>query len=201
MIHLIHGDFRTAVSLLKSNFFSAVITDPPYSPKYLPLWSDLAQASARVLLPSGWLISYSAQYIFPEVLQRVGEHLDYYWFGMSLYSGMNPPGYWKKRTMVVSYGKPWIVFNKPPQKIPADWIHDFIAGERIEKEFHEWQQSVDEAQALVRDFTKSGDWILDPMAGSGIRDHPASSCEGRTERCRFRDQSRDVCDREEATRR
>lgn len=167
MIYLVCADFRSEVLKLKSSFFSAVITDPPYSPRYLPLWSDLGERSARVLIPSGWFISYSGTFAFPEVLSRLNKHLHYFWFGMALYSGMNPPGYWRKRQNIVSYGKPWVVFNKPPQKTPDSWVHDFICGGTIEKEFHVWQQPLDEARQLIRSFTKPGDWILDPMVGSG----------------------------------
>ena len=167
MTHLRHGDFRDYFDKLTPNFFAAVITDPFYARRFLHLWQPLGALSRHVLKPSGWFVSYCAQYIFPDVLTRVGSELDYYWFGMSLYTGMNPPGYWKKRQRVVSYGKPWVVFNKPPQRQPRDWFHDFIRGERIEKDLFDHQQSLTESRLLIRYFTKPGDWILDPCLGSG----------------------------------
>jgi hypothetical protein len=53
MIQLIHADFRTQISLLKSNFFSLVLTDPPYARQFLPLWESIALAAQRVLKAGG----------------------------------------------------------------------------------------------------------------------------------------------------
>ena len=78
------GDFRELIKELPDNSVDLILPAPPYPKEYLPLWSDLARESARVLKPSGFLIAYSGQAYLPAVIKSLGEYLEYYWL-MGLY--------------------------------------------------------------------------------------------------------------------
>jgi hypothetical protein len=102
MLNLYLGDFRHLMKNLPKNSIDLVLTDPPYAASYRPLYTDLGREARRALKPGGFLVSYMNQNGLPEILGRLEEHLDYYWLGMSLYSGMSPPGYWRKHAKIVS---------------------------------------------------------------------------------------------------
>jgi site-specific DNA-methyltransferase (adenine-specific) len=163
MIHLIHADFRTHIPLLKTNFFSLVLTDPPYARQYLPLWGSLAFSARKVLKESGFFVSYSGNAFLPQVFTSLSSSLDYYWLGMVKHS---VPGRQSSRN-VENWVKPMLVFNKPPSQTPPGTFVDLLEMGRREKDYHPWQQPLDEARELVRSFSKPGDWILDPCVGSG----------------------------------
>ncbi len=163
MIKLVHADFRTQTSLLKSNFFSLVLTDPPYAYQYLPLWDSIALAAQRVLKPGGFFVSYSGNAFLPQVLSSLSSSLDYYWTGGVQHQIAGNQSRWN----VVNCMKPLVVYNKPPKICPPDTFVDLLTIGKMEKDYHWMQQSIDEARSLVRTFTRPGDWILDPMVGSG----------------------------------
>ncbi|GAJ05416.1 unnamed protein product, partial [marine sediment metagenome] len=79
-IEIFHGDFKEITKRFPDNHFDHIITDPPYPEKYLPLWSDLSRIASRVLKPGGFLITYSGTYHLYEVMNRLSEHLEYYFF-------------------------------------------------------------------------------------------------------------------------
>lgn len=157
-----HSRFQD--SDIESNSIDCIITDPPYPREFLPLWSDLSLFASRVLKPSGFCICYSGQIHLPEVINRMTEHLDYYWQCILLHTG-HLAGVYPVR-MNVGY-KPILIFQKPPYSPQEDFIKDVIIGAGREKDDYEWQQAVNELTHLIEGFTKVGDIILDPMAGTG----------------------------------
>ena len=54
-----------------------IFTDPPWSDP--DLYSDLARFAARVLKPGRLCCVYASAAALPEVIARMGKHLDYYW--------------------------------------------------------------------------------------------------------------------------
>lgn len=78
------GHFMDVFKDLKPGSVDCIITDPPYKKEYIDCWSDLAKFAKKVLKPNGFCIAYSGQAHLPQVMQRMNEHLQYYWI-MSLY--------------------------------------------------------------------------------------------------------------------
>ena len=162
-IHLLQGDVRNLCRRLKPNSIDAVITDLPFPRVFHPLWSDVARESARVLKPGAPFLTYSGHYGLPGLLNRLSEHLEYFWLGNMVHSR---PVY-RSELGIYTLGKPFLVFYKPPGFRPREPIHDVIAGSGREKQFHPWQQPLEESRKFIRCLTKPGDWILDPCCGSG----------------------------------
>lgn len=163
-IKFILGDFRIESLKLEDNSINHIFTDPPYSSKYLDLWSDLSTLAARVLEPGGFCITYSGTYHLPEIIRRLSEHLEYYWQFIILHKGC-----WQRiETRCITTGyKPILVFVKPPVSKPLQDTWDLIDGTGREKSIHEWAQALGEAKDVLERLTYPGQTILDPFAGSG----------------------------------
>lgn len=153
----------------------AVITDPPYPQKYLPSYSTLAEFSARVLRPGGWCIVMTGTGFLPEVMQRMCEHLEYRW----QYVIITPGGANNRNS---AYGlfqayKPVLIFQNPPVSRIREWWSDVITAKADEqdKSLHPWQQSEKVFVELVDRFSRPGDVVVDPFAGSGTTGRAAVS--------------------------
>ena len=162
-IDLRHGDFKEVLADIPDGSVDCIITDPPYPYEYIQCWSDLAVFAKRVLKPNGFCIAYSGQFYLPEVMQRMGEHLDYYWTfclhhtgqGSQIVNGVNLMCRWK----------PILIYQNGKKKI-SNTIQDYIASGGAEKDGHDWQQSQDGVSDLIRYFTNPNDLVVDVFAGS-----------------------------------
>lgn len=158
------GKFQDVCKDIADNSIDHIITDPPYPKEYLQDWSDLGEVAKRILKPGGFCITYSGQYHMIEVLNRMTKNLDFYWQLILLHTGSLSTVHPVK--MNVGY-KPIFIFYKTPKTPQFDYVKDVIIGTGTEKFGHEWQQSEGELDIILNYFTKPGDLILDPFAGSG----------------------------------
>lgn len=166
-VDIIRGDFRTALEV-ESGSVPLVLTDPPYPTEFLPLWSDLGKWSAQWLVPGGSLIAYCGQSIMPDVLDRLREHLRYWWT-IALIHGTSSmiPGKW------ISAGwKPLPWFVNGPGRRGRFMLADTIGGSTPRKTIPtgptgDWAQGVQELEPIISALTAPGDLIVDPFAGSG----------------------------------
>lgn len=158
------GDFYTESSSIADESIDAIITDPPYPQEFLHTWSQMGEVAMRVLKPGGWCIAYSGKLHLDEVMVRLrDEGLSFYWqivFQQTVQGVIHP------RKVNTTY-KPILLFQKPPITKPDSYFQDTIRGGGVEKQQHEWQQSVDGFAWLIDKFTNVGDRILEPFAGGG----------------------------------
>jgi len=162
-IDLRHGDFKTVLADIPDGSINVIVTDPPYPYEYIQCWSDLAEFAKKKLKPNGFCIAYSGQFYLPEVMKRMGEHLDYYWTfclhhtgqGSQIVNGKNLMCRWK----------PILIYQNGKKKI-SNTIQDYIASGGAEKDGHDWQQSQDGVSDLIRYFTNPNDLVVDTFAGS-----------------------------------
>ena len=159
-IRLEHLDFRKAN--IEPGTVDAIITDPPYPAEYLPLWSDLSELAALWLKPDGVLISYTGQYHLPEVMRRLGEHLRYRWCGSIVMPGA---GFRAHAAAIKNQSKPLLFFEKHGAK--REWLADTYTSEGVEKDGHEWQQSLAVVEQIMAESTNPGDLVVDPFLGAG----------------------------------
>lgn len=158
------GDFRDLIQSIPNESIDLVLTDPPYPKEYLPLWTDLAKESARVLKPGKFLIAYSGQNHLVEVLNRLSEHLQYYWLGMLYHKGQTAQRF---EVNMWNRAKPILFFCKPPRVKQDTWIEDVVESPEADKDFHTWGQSAKPLIHLIETFSSVGDIILEPFAGGG----------------------------------
>lgn len=156
------GDFEDVFSDIPDGSIDCIITDPPYPYEFIECWTKLGRFAKRVLKPNGFCIAYSGQMYLPEVMQRMSEHLDYYWTfavyhtgGTQIVNGVNIMCRWK----------PVLIFQNGKRKL-ENTMQDYFISEQREKDGHEWQQSKSGVAYLVEMFTNPDDLICDPFAGS-----------------------------------
>jgi 16S rRNA G966 N2-methylase RsmD len=164
LIVIEHGDAFTLSNRLADETIDAIITDPPYPKEYLDCWNQLSELSMRVLKPGGWCIAYSGKQHLDQVFKRmIDGGLHYFWqiiFLQTVTPTIHP------RSVNTKY-KPILLFQKPPITKPDVYFVDVIEGDGVEKLQHEWQQSENGFEWLIKKFTNVGDLILDPFLGGG----------------------------------
>lgn len=162
-IHLLQGNCIELIpKLLRAASIDTVCTDLPFPRRFHPMWSDVSRVCARVMKPGAPFLTYSGQCNLPELLNRLGEHLEYYWLGSVVHKSTSYRG----EIGVYNAGKPFLLFSRPPGFRPVLPNLDVISGSGREKQFHPWQQPLDESRRFIRWLTKPGDWVLDPCCGS-----------------------------------
>tara|TARA_R100000654_G_scaffold13131_2_gene28599 strand:- start:16412 stop:17497 length:1086 start_codon:yes stop_codon:yes gene_type:complete len=157
------GDFVEQLKNIPNGSIDCIITDPPYPLEHIECWTNLAKEAKRLLKPNGFCIAYSGQQNLIEVYNRMNKYLDYYWTFSLNHSGNSQFIRYKN---ILCGWKPILVFQNGFKKIDIV-SKDVITGSGMEKEYHEWQQSEKELIYIIEKFTKIGDTILEPFAGSG----------------------------------
>lgn len=162
-----HGDFVEVFADVPDNSIDLILTDPPYPYEYIEQWSRLSSFAARVLKPNGFCIAYSGHLHLPEVMNRMGENLDWYWMLSLNHAGFGE--HFFSRNMRVKW-KPILIYQKGYSRYKPsgkDTLIDVIEGTGMAKKNHDWEQSAGEIIPLIEYFTNPGDTILEPFAGSG----------------------------------
>ncbi len=162
---LIEGDFAIEYKRLQSESIDVVITDPPYSEKYLALYSTLAEASKVLLKPGGSLLVVTGQSYLPDVLNRLTPHLTYHWLVAYLTPGGQAPQIWQRKVNTLWKPMPWFIKGA----YAGDWVGDVVksAVNDNDKTYHQWGQSESGFSDLLKRFTKEGDVVLGPLMGAG----------------------------------
>lgn len=163
-IQLYHGDFLTDYKKIPEESVDCIITDPPYVKEWLDNYAAFAEASAYVLKPGGFLISYVGHIHLDRILSDMTSYLDYFWIMTLIHSGTTSAVH--SRSVQCGF-KPILVMNKPPRVQPKRYFNDVIKGSGKEKDAHEWQQGEEELRQIFEPFTDPGDIVLDPFMGSG----------------------------------
>lgn len=157
------GDARLLSSSIEPESVDMVMADPPYHKEFLPLYTWLAQESARVLKPGGFLLTYAGNMYKHEVMMRLGEHLAYFWDYIALHAGMGTM-VWPKNTVarhksILAYVKGQ---GKPRCRTLGVWT-----GTGTDKRYHRWGQDESTARYYIDCFTLPGEIIYDPFCGGG----------------------------------
>jgi DNA modification methylase len=166
--HMLKGEFQDTCRSIPDGSVDAIITDPPYSRRFLHLYSDLAALAFRALKPGGFCFVMLGNYTLPEALPLLCPPLKFCWLLAAFYlDGCN-------RTEVnfpfriVNCWKPILFLRKPPVAKPTGGYRvDALISKEKEKRLHSWQQPESVFYELLRLYTEP-DWlVLDPMAGTG----------------------------------
>lgn len=158
-------DIRNGLAMIVDNSVDYIITDPPYPKEYIPLYADLSRLAARVLKPGGSMIVMVGQSYLPEVIEQLGQDMQYHWCLSYLTPGGQSPQLWNKRTN--TFWKPLLWYVKGTYA--GDYIGDVVKSpvNENDKRFHEWGQSLGGMLDIIERFTNPGDIVLDPFLGGG----------------------------------
>jgi ParB-like chromosome segregation protein Spo0J len=163
-----HGDFRLALNDVADESVDLVLTDPPYGDDALPLWSDLAELSARVLKPGRVLVALTGQLRLGEVIGALTEHLTWVWLGMIPRTGAASP-VMARGLRIDSRFIPVVVLSArryEPRGYFLDVVKSDAKDEGLKAE-HPWEQPVGPFLKLAEAFSKPNELVLDPLCGTG----------------------------------
>jgi hypothetical protein len=157
------GDFRDRGREIPDASVDLIFTDPPYPREFLPLWSDLGALAARVLKPTGRLVAYTGALDLPEVIMRLGEHLDYWWCGAIVLNGPHSRVFVRN----IAQGVKPLLFYVRHDHGEIGWCEDHYLSEGEQKETHAWQQSLGAALHFIAALCPAGGLVIDPFLGGG----------------------------------
>ena len=174
---LILGDFIEKGKDIADNSINLILTDPPYSREYLPLYQELAKLAVRVLKPGGSLVFYVGHIILDEVFKIFNDfyltnntnsiNLKYWWILAVKHSGhhtkIHPRHVFPEWKPLLWYVKG----EKPNDLVVSNTIGDYIESIAPPKIEHEWQQSTVEAEYIIKNLTIENQTVLDVMMGTG----------------------------------
>jgi hypothetical protein len=159
------GDARELGEGIPNESVDLIFTDPPYLKEYLYLYEWLAEFSARVLKPEGFLMTYVGGYWKDEIMSYMRPHLDYFW-DYTLIMGDNASMVWQRLT--IARAKALLCYRpKGGIGMPRTSILGMYTGSGHATGYHNWQQDEDTARYYIDCFTHSGDLVLEPFTGGG----------------------------------
>jgi len=154
------ADINTYQTIKKYDF---IITDPPYSRQYLPLYDLLGKRAKQWLKDSGLLVVMCGQSYLNEIIKILDLHLNYYWTACYLTCGQPTP---LRQRQVNSTCKPILIYTKNCS-YKGKIFGDVFKSDANDKNFHKWGQSVIGMCSIISQICLPGQTILDPFAGSG----------------------------------
>jgi SAM-dependent methyltransferase len=160
-IQIVCADFyQWCKKNLKDNSIDLILTEPPCTKKDIPLWEKLAEESARMLKPSGFLVSYCGHRYLDKVIHILSKRLNYHW----LYCmGLNGNG---KNLPIIEQWHPVLVYFKPPFR--QDRIFkEFLGDSGNGGNYRNIQLSENGFSYFMEMFSAPVDVVLDPMMGNG----------------------------------
>lgn len=157
------GDFREVAKSIPDETVDVLFTDPPYHREHLELYAGAAEVAARVLKDGGSLLCYCGQYLVPQIIEAMSPHLRFWWICAVQHGG--------KKARMNEYGivvnwKPVLWFVKGTRGDKRTFIDDMVMGQR-EKDTHDWQQSVLEANHFIGKLCPESGVVFDPFCGGG----------------------------------
>jgi hypothetical protein len=138
------------------------VADIPYAGAFLPQVCDLGQLAARLLVEGGLLVLYSGQAYLNRVMASLDQFLSYRWALASVWDGDATIIF---SLQILSKTKPILLYSKGAWQKRGLWP-DVLRVNSKEKDLHDWQQPLEEAERLVRYFSQPGDLVIDPCGGS-----------------------------------
>ncbi len=162
-IKLYHCPFQQleGIAEIKPGSVNLVCTDIPYGKDFLPQVAELAAMAKRVLADGGLFLTYSGHLYLNRVMRMLDEHLIYRWTLASLWNGdanmVHPLD-------LGSQWKPILLYSKGPWLKRKRW-YDVSRVDSKEKEWHPWQQPLEEVERLVSYFSLPGELVIDPCGG------------------------------------
>ncbi len=163
---------RALIEQVEAASVDVVICDPPYPREYLDCWSELGEFAAHALKPGGLLVALSGQSFLPEVMQRLGQHLRWWW--LVHYATPGELGDNRARRVSVT-GKPLLVdehrqaaarLRERQLQRPRLRRHRPLREERVAAPARVGPKRVAHDDAIQR-FANPGDLVADPFLGSG----------------------------------
>jgi DNA modification methylase len=113
------------------------------------------------LVEGGLFVTYSGQYHLDHVMRALGEHLTYRW---EKSSQIRNDANLVHPYQILSFWKPILIYSKGAWRERRQW-HDVCRAAEKEKDWHDWQQPLEEVERLIQDFSEPGALVVDTCGG------------------------------------
>lgn len=159
------GDFSEVLDFIPDNSIDLILTDPPYPYEFIECWSKLGTFAEKKLKDGGFLIAYSGHAFLPEVINRVlSSGMKWYWLGSCLHTGAQLSQVFTVN--MFAKHKPILFFYKGEKHKQNKWLIDVLESKVDDmKEYHEWGQTTDIFDKLIKTFEPK--IVVDPFLGGG----------------------------------
>ncbi|MCL2221266.1 MAG: site-specific DNA-methyltransferase [Oscillospiraceae bacterium] len=168
-LHIFQGDIMTGLAdKIPSCSINACITDMPYNRRSFHLASALGALCKRTLVDNGVLLVMAGTNTIPEVTQRLGEHLRYWWHLVMTNNQGGGGANLQFKRITPQYKSILMYVNG--DKYDGFWVSDLLDGGKVDPEstgYHPHGQQRHNFSTLIDLFSVAGDTILDPFAGGG----------------------------------
>lgn len=164
-VRLLLGDCLEILPAIEAGSIDAVVTDPPYPKKFIPLYKPAWLGCDISLKNGGYVFAMCGQYCLPDVFLGFPDSWEYIWTGCFAGRQM-ATSIWPRG--ISAAWKPMIIYGKGATKFKP-WKYDTIeitGGYLKYKVLHEWGQDDETFSVLIKRFDLQGR-ILDPFMGSG----------------------------------
>lgn len=159
------ADIKHGLEFIPTLSVNAIITDPLYDRRSLNLFSHLGQVASRVLVDSGVLLCMCPPTYLPEIMNRLGEYLRFWWQFIVIYPMQSSNLHFKR---VSPNYKCVLLFTKQGHQYTGDLVSDVIYAPKPNKtRIHPMQQDEKVFDHLIESFTDPSHVVLDPFCGSG----------------------------------
>lgn len=181
---IIHGDCAQVMPTMPSESIDLVVTDPPFLVNYRPrdrrvvvgdkhnawLYPSFAEMH-RLLKPDSFCVSF---YGWPHVEQFMTTWKSVGFAPVSHLIGLKE--YRSRRGYTESFHETIYLLAKGRPPKPAKPIKDVLDWHYTGNRLHPTQKPVAPIQKIIEAFSKRGDVVLDPFAGSGTTGIAARNC-------------------------
>lgn len=146
---------------------TVIITDPPYvTDDALDLYEALGHFAMETLPETGLVVAMTSTDLLADVIGVMeGAGLSYFWTAAWVFDHGRDFTL-DRRHNVYDRWKPIVLMGKGDWK-PTRPFHDLIRVAEMEKDLHNWQQTLAGVADLVERFSDPGDLVLDPFTGTG----------------------------------
>lgn len=165
-VKLIRGDFRKVTDNIPDNSIDLIFSDLPYDSSGVKLYGQLAEIAQRVLKDGSFMCIYTGQYYLDQVMEEIknNSNLRYWWM---LASKLNHYHGLVFRRNIYSSWKPILIYLKGDKpKYISDNMEDFIRSPEPKKTVYKFEQSISEAEFIVKNLSYPNSTILDVTCGS-----------------------------------
>lgn len=159
-------DIRKGLPQVGDESVDLVLCDPPYGSKWLGLYENIGEVSARILKPHGNLVLMVGQSHLNKILPILDKYLRYNW----TLAYITPSGSNMQQQRLVYPGHKSILWYVKGEIADMNCVFDVIKApprENDEGEHHQWEQSLGGFMKLVEMFSKEGEVVADICCGSG----------------------------------
>ena len=139
-----------------------ICTDIPYGDDFVSQVEGLASFAERVLVPGGLFVAYLGQHRLDEKIAALSSHLKYQWLCTTTWHGT---GAFVPARLVVCKSTQIALYSKGEWKPITQWV-DSLHSVFKDKKYHPWQKPLHEIKTLLSYFSRPGDLVVDPCAGS-----------------------------------